>query len=436
MSRKILVSGKPDGEINVSRASNLNSDSHGQKDSSSDLETPAGPSAYTDGQSLTGEKGRRYYLSKNYIGSLTAIGLAGMAGMGGFSLIAPILSYVDADIGPDKNLVWVSLSSNLTQAVMLTLAGRLSDLFGRRYFQIGGTALALVGCIVGASAQNIRSLIGANVLIGVGSATQVSFPYLIAELVPMRRRYIASTYIWTLLIPVSGIASIVATSLTENTAGGWRSCYYFMIAINTAALLCWVLFYYPPTWEELASNSVAGAKGKWLMLRQMDFGGFFLLSAGLLLFLMGLSWGGNVYAWQSVQVLSTIVIGGVLLVVFIIYELRCPVSDVLVPMKLFANIQWLAVVMTLSMAASMYYAFNIVFPTQVSVLYSSETPEMQGWIKCVIGAPPLLGQIIASLLATRIGAIKWQLVVAALLGASFYGCELSLGEIHSSGEGG
>lgn len=415
---------------NTSPKFDLKPVSHGQKVLSSDSETPAGTSTYADDRSLTGDTGRSYYLSKNYIGSLTAIGLAGMAGMGGFSLIAPILSYVNADIGPDKNLVWVSLANNLTQAVTLTLAGRLSDLFGRRYFQICGTALALIGCIVGASAQNIRSLIGANVLVGVGSATQVSFPYLIAELVPMRHRYIASTYIWTLLIPVSGIASIVATSLTENTAGGWRSCYYFMITINAAALLCWVLFYYPPTWEELASNSVAGARDKWLMLRQMDFGGFFLLSAGLLLFLIGLSWGGDIYAWRSAEVLSTVVIGGVLLVAFIIYELRCPVSDVLVPMKLFTNIRWLAVVMTLSMAASMYYAFNIVFPTQVSVLYSSETPEKQGWLKCVIGAPPLLGQIIASLLVTRIGAIKWQLVAAASLGAALYGGKLSRVEMH------
>lgn len=74
----------------------------------------------------------------------------------------------------------------------------------------------------------------------------------------------------------------------------------------------------------------------------------------------------------------------------------------------------------------MYYAFSIVFPTQVAVLYSSESQSNQGWLKCVITAPPLVGQIIASLLATRIGHIKWQLVATASIGAALYGGKSSL----------
>lgn len=135
------------------------------------------------------EAGRGYFLSINYIGSLTAIGLAGMAGIGAFSLVAPILISVNESIGPDPNIVWVSLASNLTQAIMLTMTGRLSDMFGRRYFQVLGTALALIGCTIAATCKTVNVLIGANVLIGIGSATQVSFPYLISELVPMNYRY-------------------------------------------------------------------------------------------------------------------------------------------------------------------------------------------------------------------------------------------------------
>lgn len=195
---------------------------------------------------------RDYYLSKNYIGSLVAIGLASTAGIGSFSLVAPVLSSINNDIGPDPNIVWVSLAGNLTQAAMLTLCGRLSDIFGRRYFQISGTVLALLGCIVSATANSVNMLIGANAITGVAAATQVSFPYLIAELVPIKHRYLASSYIYTLLIPVSAVAPMVATALVENTLLGWRSSYIIMIAINAAALVCWVFFYFPPSWKELA----------------------------------------------------------------------------------------------------------------------------------------------------------------------------------------
>ncbi|KAJ4144924.1 hypothetical protein LMH87_003791 [Akanthomyces muscarius] len=363
----------------------------------------------------------RYFSSVNYIGSLAAIGLAGMAGIGAFSLIAPVLSNINQDIGPDPNYVWISLSNNLTQAVMLTIVGRLSDLLGRRYCQIGGTALALIGCIVGAAATSINMLIGANVLIGLGSSTQVSFPYLIAEIVPIKNRYMASIYIYALLIPVSGVSSIVATALFNNTASTWRSSYFLIIAINAAALACWVLFYHPPSWNDLSNATSDSSQKKTSMLQQIDFIGLFLLAAGLLLFLMGLSWGGSVFQWKSAGVISTMAIGGLLLIAFVLFELRLDGPRSLVPMELFSNFQWVAVVGTLSMAASMYYAFNIVFPRQVDVLYSNVSPDRQGWLKCLIGGPPLLGQIVACLFATKIGRIKYQLVVASAVGAAFYG---------------
>ncbi|KAJ6195886.1 fungal trichothecene efflux pump [Bipolaris maydis] len=367
------------------------------------------------------EAGREYFLSMNYIGSLAAIGLAGMAGIGAFSLVAPILISVNESIGPDPNIVWVSLASNLAQAVMLTMTGRLSDMFGRRYFQVLGTALALIGCIIAATSNRVNVLIGANVLIGIGSSTQVSFPYLISELVPMNYRYFASSYIYALLIPVSGVAPVVATSLVANGPGGWRSCYYVLIAINVLALLCWAAFYHPPSWGYLVTQKFGGAREKKSTLRDIDYGGLFLLSSGLLLFLLGISWGGSLYPWKSAAVLCTIIIGSVILVGFVFYERHCPTPQPLVPLAMFRNTGWVAVLLTLSCAASMYYAFSIVFPTQVAVLYNSESKANQGWLKCVITAPPLVGQIIASLLATRIGHIKWQLVVTASIGAALYG---------------
>ena len=51
----------------------------------------------------------------------------------------------------------------------------------------------------------------------------------------------------------------------------------------------------------------------------MDYGGILLFTAGMLLFLMGLSWGGSLYPWKSAHVIATLVVGLVLLVGFILY---------------------------------------------------------------------------------------------------------------------
>lgn len=51
----------------------------------------------------------------------------------------------------------------------------------------------------------------------------------------------------------------------------------------------------------------------------MDFVGMVLFVAGLVLFLMGLGWGGQKYPWRSAHVIATIVVGACSLVAFVVY---------------------------------------------------------------------------------------------------------------------
>lgn len=71
-----------------------------------------------------------YFRSSFFVGTMFATGLGLAAGVGGFALAAPELGRINADIGPNGNLTWVSLVYTLTLAVGLLLVGRLSDLFG------------------------------------------------------------------------------------------------------------------------------------------------------------------------------------------------------------------------------------------------------------------------------------------------------------------
>ena len=57
----------------------------------------------------------------------------------------------------------------------------------------------------------------------------------------------------------------------------------------------------------------------------MDFGGIVLFSGGLILFLLGLSWGGELYPWGSARVIATLVVGLVVLVIFVLYGKIMPV---------------------------------------------------------------------------------------------------------------
>lgn len=65
-----------------------------------------------------------------------------------FVLPAVILLTIDQDIGPSNNIAWVATSWTLASAVVMTVAGRCSDIFGRRNFFLFGNLLGIIGCVI------------------------------------------------------------------------------------------------------------------------------------------------------------------------------------------------------------------------------------------------------------------------------------------------
>lgn len=65
---------------------------------------------------------------------------------------------------------WVIIGNSLTIAALLVPMGRLSDLIGRKRIYVLGCLLFGIGALIAASAGSILVLIGARVLVGVGSA--------------------------------------------------------------------------------------------------------------------------------------------------------------------------------------------------------------------------------------------------------------------------
>lgn len=291
-----------------------------------------------------------YYTSTFFLGSLAAIGLSAVSGIGGFALAASILTTINADIGPSASLNWVSIVYLITQTIGQLILGRLTDLFGRRWFFFGCSILALVGSIVCARAQSINVLIGGNTIMGLASAAQMSFPYLVTEIVPINWRFFSMAYVYIIAIPFTAIGPVVSGSFVSNTAAGWRGIYYMFIAINIAAAIAFYLFYYPPNFEIKHS---ADKLTKRRILKDFDYVGLFLFTGGSLVFLLGLQWGGTLHPWESSWVAASIVVGGVAIIAFGFWEAYAPIKEPLVPPRLFKSFGWVATVMNLSLGVSL-----------------------------------------------------------------------------------
>ncbi|RFU26299.1 hypothetical protein B7463_g10052, partial [Scytalidium lignicola] len=263
-----------------------------------------------------------YWLSPAFLGSITAIAFAFQGASGGFALIAPLLPDINADIGPSKNITWVSLIWLLTQAVTNLVAGRLSDIFGRRWFFISGSIVALIGSIFASRAQTVNQLIGAMVLLGLSSGVQLSFFWTAAELVPMRYRYLANAFMLAFTFPTNPLAPKIALTIQAQTSVKWRGCFYFMIAINCVSVACWFFFYHPPTFKMLHSRRLIRD-----IALQFDWIGLLLFTGSMVIFMMGLQWGGSLFAWQDGHVIGTLVGGAVGIVAFVLWEIYLPLPN-------------------------------------------------------------------------------------------------------------
>lgn len=65
---------------------------------------------------------------------------------------------------------WVILGNSLTIAALLVPLGRLSDAIGRKRIYVLGCCLFSIGAVLAAVSSGIHSLIGARVLVGIGSS--------------------------------------------------------------------------------------------------------------------------------------------------------------------------------------------------------------------------------------------------------------------------
>jgi len=115
----------------------------------------------------------------------------------------------------------------------------LLDIFGRRWFFIYGSALALLGSIICAVAPNIPAMIAGQTLIGLGSSAQLSFVFAVGELVPMKHRILANGYCYVWLILPNAFGPPIGYAFAYKSSVGWRGTFYLLIAMNFICTASW-----------------------------------------------------------------------------------------------------------------------------------------------------------------------------------------------------
>lgn len=109
------------------------------------------------------------------------------------TLLVPgaMLTAINAELGPNNNYTWITLCWPLGASVFVSIGGRLTDIFGRRYFMITGALISIAGTLVGANGKSIPMMIVSGALFGIGSGFQELCYACAQEIVPNRYRVMA-----------------------------------------------------------------------------------------------------------------------------------------------------------------------------------------------------------------------------------------------------
>jgi MFS family permease len=190
--------------------------------------------------------------------------------------------------------------------VTFLIAGRLSDIFGRRYVILVGELLTVIGGIVAATAKDINTIIAGEVILGAAIGT-VSVAYAgISEILPNKYRGIGLA--WTEFnLSIWGTTAVLLATVLYSRAS-WRVIFYVAIAYGGISLLGTAAFYFPP------AHPRPDGKTRWQEFKELDFIGAFLFTAGLVLLLFGILSGGEAYPWSAAGTLAPLIIGFFLVV--------------------------------------------------------------------------------------------------------------------------
>ena len=87
---------------------------------------------------------------KMYI--LAGVLLAMLLGALDATIVGPAMPNIVRDLGGMAMLAWVFTIYSLTSTITIPIVGKLSDLYGRKWFYIGGISLFLVGSALSGAA--------------------------------------------------------------------------------------------------------------------------------------------------------------------------------------------------------------------------------------------------------------------------------------------
>jgi len=317
------------------------------------------------------------------------------------TIVTIALPRIGAELRAADGVDWVMSAYLLALGVVQPTMGWLADQFGRKRVFLASLALFATGSLLAGFAGDLVGLVLARVLQGVGGGA--IFPVgtaMIYEQVPPGRRGLAMG-IWSLGIAVAPalgptLGGIIVTTL------GWRWLFFVNVPIGIIGVLIGARVL-----------RFAGFRER----RRFDLPGFGLVTAGLAAVLYAVS-DANRVGLASVQTIGLGGFGLVLLVIFVVHELREP--EPLIDLRMFAVPAYAVAMALVGGMIAITFARLVFLPLSLVGVRGLSEIEV-GLILTPAALTGAVAALLAGLLTDRIGARLPVIVGLVAMGVAALG---------------
>ena len=317
------------------------------------------------------------------------------------TIVGTAMPRVIAELNGLDYYAWVTTAYLVASTVMVPIAGKLGDLFGRKPFVIAGMVGFVVASALCGIAQEMLQLVLFRGIQGIFAGILLANVFtVIADLFPPRTR----ARMQGIFAAVFGLSSIFGPTiggyLTDGL--GWRWVFYVNVPVGIVAVTV------------VALGMPFRRTGKsW---RHIDFEGAVLLAAAVVPLLVALSISTQ-HDWTSPEMIALLGVSVASAVAFVIVERH--EEQPIVPLGLFRNVTFtVSVIVTFLAAVGMFGSILFVPLVYQGVLHLTATssgqlltPMMFG----LIGASVITGQLITRVRRYRfIGTVGLSLMASGM----------------------
>jgi multidrug resistance protein len=258
------------------------------------------------------------------------------------TVVGTALPRIVTDLNGASLYSWVVSAYLLSSTVTVPIYGKFSDVFGRKVMLIIGVCLFLVGSWLSGASQNMNQLIAFRTIQGLGAGAL--FPIVMAvigDLYSPRERGRFQGLFGAVFALSFIVGPFIGGWITDHIS--WHWVFYVNVPFGIASLI-------------VLATVLPSAGRRTASIRDLDYLGIALFTAGVVPFMLGLTNKGNVNSsgqlasWTDPDVGGLIIVGLVVLAVFLFAESRA--KEPIIPLDLFRNQDY-----AVSMAA--VFAFGI-----------------------------------------------------------------------------